>query len=170
MDSPRHERHGDRDGGRTSLRPTRRHPHLGRRVQEGYRVEPANQERLSCPDHQHDYAIDPLTYSSRSDFRTMTICWSPRRGVAVRARQLSNSFVYAERPYAQRDLRVVRKRRHQLMTTGAEFTPGDCPARRDERTARPSVLAITVARTADIGLPPGSARREGIGESCGATQ
>ncbi len=113
-------------------------PMWGEELQEGYRVEPADQDRLSsliidtidsvAPTH----VLFPLGLSHHDHLMVAAAC-----GVAVRARQLSNSFVYADRPYAQRRPGIVRTRRSELRASGAVLATESLPraARRGDRAA-----------------------------------
>ena len=113
-------------------------PVWGEELQEGYRVEPATQERLTSliastidaiePSH----VLFPLGLSHHDHLLVAEASCTVARTLG-----LPNSFVYAERPYAQRDLRESAKRRHQLMASGADFTPEQLPrgVRRTDHSA-----------------------------------
>jgi LmbE family N-acetylglucosaminyl deacetylase len=113
-------------------------PVWGEELQEGYRVEPATQESLTTliastidavePSH----VLFPLGLSHHDHLLVADASCTVARKLG-----LPNSFVYAERPYAQRDLRASAKRRHQLMSTGADFVPEQLPrsARRTDHAA-----------------------------------
>jgi LmbE family N-acetylglucosaminyl deacetylase len=113
-------------------------PLWGEELQEGHRVEPADQDRLTAlitdtidtisPSH----VLFPLGLSHHDHLLV-----AAASGAAARARKRSSSFVYADRPYAQRKLGIVSKRRSELSASGAEFATEWLPrrARRGDRSA-----------------------------------
>ncbi len=114
-------------------------PLWGNELQEGYRTDAANLERITslitatidsiAPTH----FLFPLGLKHHDHLLVAAAC-----GIAARERALTTSFVYAERPYAQaKEFAVVRKRIRELSTGGAGFSPDRLPRgeRRGDRSA-----------------------------------
>ena len=107
-------------------------PIWGEELQEGYRLTPVEQDRVTAlisttietlsPSH----VLFPLGLSHADHLTVASACVS-----AVRAHRISNAFVYAERPYAQRKIGIVGPRRRQIGKEGAELAPEALP--RDAR-------------------------------------
>ncbi len=114
-------------------------PLWGEELQEGYRTEEANMDRITAlivdtidatsPTH----LLFPIGLKHHDHLLVATAS-----GAAARARRLATSFVYAERPYAQaKGLGVVIKRRGELSARGAEFVTQKLPRglRRGDQSA-----------------------------------
>jgi LmbE family N-acetylglucosaminyl deacetylase len=114
-------------------------PLWGEELQEGYRTEPANLDRITA------LIIDTIDATSPSHFlfplglkHPDHLMVAAASGNAARARELTTSFVYAERPYAQaKKLGVVSTRRSELSASGAEFATERLPrgVRRGDQSA-----------------------------------
>jgi len=113
-------------------------PLWGDELQEGYRTEPANLDRLT---RVITDAIDSLSPSHFLFPLGLThhdhLLVASASGAAARARPLPTSFVYAERPYSSAKPGIVSKRRSELSANGAVFTSERLPRghRRGDRSA-----------------------------------
>ena len=107
-------------------------------LQEGYRVEPVDHERLTAlitgmidtvaPTH----VAFPLGLSHRDHLLV-----ADASAAATRARHEAIPFVYAEQPYAQRKPGIVRQRRGEVSASGVELKIEPLPrgARRGDHAA-----------------------------------
>jgi LmbE family N-acetylglucosaminyl deacetylase len=95
-------------------------PIWGDELQEGYRTDPADRDRIvelissTVDSVRPSHILFPLGLSHHDHLLV-----AEASEVVARARKLPNAFVYAERPYAQRRPRVVGQRRHALRASGA---------------------------------------------------
>jgi LmbE family N-acetylglucosaminyl deacetylase len=107
-------------------------------LQEGYRTEPADLDRLTT------LITDTIDTTSPSHFMFPLglkhhdhLLVAAAGAAAARARPVPTSFVYAERPYSSAKPRIVSKRLSELSASGAEFAKERLPrgVRRGDRSA-----------------------------------
>lgn len=113
-------------------------PIWGDELQEGYRVEDVDHQRLTdliagtIDTVRPTHILFPLGLSHRDH-----LIVADTSANLARSLRLSNSYVYAERPYSQRNLTVVSRRRNSLAADGAILSPVklDRAVRRGDRSA-----------------------------------
>jgi LmbE family N-acetylglucosaminyl deacetylase len=114
-------------------------PLWGEELQEGYRTEPASPDRIIALINDTIDTISPSHFLFPLGLKHRDhLLVAAASGAVARSRSLPNSYIYAERPYAQaKELRVVARRRGELSASGAEFACERLPrgVRRGDRSA-----------------------------------
>jgi LmbE family N-acetylglucosaminyl deacetylase len=113
-------------------------PIWGTELQEGYRADPPDD------DHVTKLIIEAITTNAPSHVvfplglsHTDHLLVASATGAAVRALEVSDAFVYAERPYAQRQPGIVKRRCAELRAQGVELSTAVLSrrARKGDRSA-----------------------------------